>query len=282
MDSLVNIDNLTFVITTFKSEETIHNCLDMLPNNVNKIVIENSNNQELKINLEQKYQNLKCFVMSDNVGYGKANNYGINKAQSDYIFILNPDTLLLENTLNDLFEALRGEDFSIAAPIDSNEKFKYKFNNKGLAEVDFVKGFAIIINKKKMFNQFFDENFFLYLEEIDLCRNVKNKNGRIIIVNTPVKHLGGLSHGNRYDLEMEKSRNWHWMWSTFYYNKKHNGYLYGLVKTLPNFFSSFLKFLIFKLIKKNSKETIYKMRILGLLNSYRLKKSSYRPYNKIK
>ena len=282
MDSLVNIDNLTFVITTFKSEETIHSCLDLLPKNVNKIVIENSNNQELKINLEQKYQNLKCFVMSDNVGYGKANNYGINKAQSDYIFILNPDTLLLENTLNDLFEALRGEDFSIAAPIDSNEKFKYKFNNKGLAEVDFVKGFAIIINKKKMFNQFFDENFFLYLEEIDLCRNVKNKNGRIIIVNTPVKHLGGLSHGNRYDLEMEKSRNWHWMWSTFYYNKKHNGYLYGLVKTLPNFFSSFLKFLIFKLIKKNSKETIYKMRILGLLNSYRLKKSSYRPYNKIK
>ena len=59
MDSLVNIDNLTFVITTFKSEETIHSCLDLLPKNVNKIVIENSNNQELKINLEQKYQNLK-------------------------------------------------------------------------------------------------------------------------------------------------------------------------------------------------------------------------------
>ena len=282
MDSLVNIDNLTFVITTFKSEETIHSCLDLLPKNVNKIVIENSNNQELKINLEQKYQNLKCFVMSDNVGYGKANNYGINKAQSDYIFILNPDTLLLENTLNDLFEALKGEDFSIAAPIDSNEKLKYKFNNKGLVEVDFVKGFALIINKKKMFNQFFDENFFLYLEEIDLCRNVKSKNGRIIIVNTIVKHLGGLSHGNRDDIEMEKSRNWHWMWSKFYYNKKHNGYLYGLVKTLPNFFSSFFKFFIFKIIKNNSKETIYKMRILGLLNSYMLKKSSYRPYNKIK
>ena len=42
---------------------------------------------------------------------------------------------------------------------------------------------------------------------------------------------------NQFDLEMEKSRNWHWMWSLFYYNKKHKGYIYSIIKTSPKFFS---------------------------------------------
>jgi len=282
MDSLVDINNLTFVITTYNSENTIYNCLNSLPKNVNKIIIENSHNNELKKDLENKYENLKCYIMPENIGYGKANNYGISKSENEYIFILNPDTILQQNTLNDLFKVLSKEKFSIAAPLEIKDiKDEYNFNENGLAEVDFVRGFAMIINKK-MFKQFFDENIFLYLEEIDLCKNVKNNSGRIVIVDTPVKHLGGVSHGNRDDFEMEKSRNWHWMWSKFYYNKKHKGYIYGLIKTFPNFLTSIFKFIIYNISRENKKKTIYKMRILGLLSSYMLKKSSYRPYDKIK
>ena len=276
----MDIKNITFIITTYKSEKTIYNCIDALPRNVNKIVVENSHNHELKVDLEKKYENLSCYVMEENFGYGKANNYGINKSQSEYVFIINPDTILLKNTLNDLCLALKDEDFSIAAPVDINDKNNYGFNENRLADVNSVKGFAMIINKKKMFNQFFDEKIFLYLEEIDLCKNVKKNNGRIVIVNTQIKHLGGVSHGNRDDVEMEKSRNWHWMWSKFYYNKKHKGYFYGFLITLPNLFSSCIKFLTFKLIKNVSKKNIYKMRILGLINSYLLRKSFYRPNSK--
>jgi GT2 family glycosyltransferase len=145
-------------------------------------------------------------------------------------------------------------------------------------EVDFVRGFAMILNKKKMKNQFFDEKIFLYLEEIDLCKRVKNNDGRIIIVNTLVEHLGGLSHGNKQDFELEKSRNWHWMWSKFYYNKKHYGYFFGLLSTFQNFFTAFIKYYFYLLIKNKYKKTIYKMRLLGLLASYMLKDSNYRPY----
>ena len=54
---------------------------------------------------------------------------------------------------------------------------------------------------------------------------VKNeKKGEIILeVAVQLDHLGGQSHGG-YDFEMEKSRNWHWMWSKFYFYKKHNNY----------------------------------------------------------
>ena len=40
-----------------------------------------------------------------------------------------------------------------------------------------------------------------------------------ILINVPFIHLGGLSHGDSENIEMEKSRNWHWMWSKFYFKK---------------------------------------------------------------
>ena len=274
-----NLQNITFVITTFKSEQNIYNCLNSLPKKVNKIIVENSKNSELKHDLEKKYENLQCYLMSENMGYGRANNFGIHKSETDYVFILNPDAILLKNTLSNLCEILNNENFAIAAPLDSKDSNKFIFNQKKIAEVDFVKGFAMILNKNEMNSQFFDENFFLYLEEIDLCKRVKKLNGRIIIINTPIKHLGGLSHGIRDDFEMEKSRNWHWMWSKFYYNKKHYGYLFGILKTFKNFITAFVKYFFYFLIKNNYKKTIYKMRLLGLLTSYKLKESNYRPYN---
>ena len=149
---------------------------------------------------------------------------------------------------------MEDKDFSIAAPIDSEEK--YNFDQTNVIEVDSVKGFAMILNKKKIGNIFFDENFFFYLEEIDLCKRIKNNKGHIILLNSKVNHLGGLSHGDKNDFEMEKSRNWHWMWSKFYYNKKHYGYIYGFINTFPSFLTAIFK-IFFYSIKKNEKKKIY-------------------------
>ena len=116
----------------------------------------------------------------------------------------------------------------------------------------------------------------MYLEEIDLCKRVKNNDGRIIIVNTLVEHLGGLSHGNREDFELEKSRNWHWMWSKFYFNKKHNGYLNAFFKVFLNLISAKIKFIYYLITLNSHKRKIYQMRLFGLLNSMIGRKSFYR------
>ena len=168
------------------------------------------------------------------------------------------------------------ENFVIAAPV-AFEEFKQLKNIKQINEVEFVKGFAMLLNKKSLNNIYFDENFFLYLEEIDLCKRIRENNGKILSINVPFIHLGGLSHGDRENIEMEKSRNWHWMWSKFYFYKKHYGYLHGFIKTLPNLISSFIKFLFFFCINEKIKSQNYKMRCLGLASSYLLKKSYYRP-----
>ena len=76
---------------------------------------------------------------------------------------------------------------------------------------------------------------------------------------------------------MELSRNWHWMWSTFYFNKKHYGFMYSLLKVSGKLFSSSLKTLFYIIIFQNEKKKIYYQRLSGLLNSIIGKKSWYRP-----
>ena len=280
MVNLISLDNITFIITTFRSNRTIFNCLNSIPPKIKKIIIENSQDKNLKSTLENKYENLKCFLMSENFGYGKANNFGIKKSKTDFVFILNPDTILTPNFLENFLDKLKFEKFSIAAPLEENDNNDYYFKKNGIADVEHVKGFAMFLNKQNMFQTFFDENFFLYLEEIDLCKSIRANNGRIILVNTRIIHDGGNSHGNRNDFEMEKSRNWHWMWSKFYFNKKHHGFNIAICKIFFNLISAISKYFIYSLIFNKHKKKIYKMRTFGLISSILGKDSYLRPGNK--
>tara|TARA_B100001175_G_scaffold203398_1_gene172656 strand:- start:5970 stop:6806 length:837 start_codon:yes stop_codon:yes gene_type:complete len=273
-------EEFTFVITTFNSESTIFKCLENIPKQSKKIILENSNNKNLKNSLESRFDNLHFYLMNENLGFGKANNYGIKKTKTKYICILNPDVILEKNSLESIIEILKNEEFSIAAPINIDEIGKINFNKNNILDVKYVKGFAMIMKTSDAIKNLFDENIFLYLEEIDLCKRYKKKKNRIILVNVPVKHLGGLSHGNRDDLEMEKSRNWHWMWSKFYFNKKYYGYIFSSLVFLPSLISSMFKFFLYKFLGNQKKKLIYKMRFLGLINSYLLNSSFYRPYKK--
>ena len=72
----INIENTTFIIVTYKSEKIIYNCLNSLPENSIKIIIENSQNLNLKKDLEAKYKNLSVWL-NENSGFGASNNLGI-------------------------------------------------------------------------------------------------------------------------------------------------------------------------------------------------------------
>ena len=98
-----------------------------------------------------------------------------------------------------------------------------------------------------------------------------------IVPKSKIRHLGGQAVNDKYKLEIELSRNWHWIWSKFYYNKKHYGYLFALMNGLPTFLSSFIKFIIFYLINNKERKNIYLKRLLGFLNACLGKPSYYRP-----
>ena len=92
-----------------------------------------------------------------------------------------------------------------------------------------------------------------------------------------INHLGGSSHNEKINFEMELSRNWHWMWSTFYYNKKHYGYYNSLFKVSGKFFSALIKLIFYSLMFNKIKKKIYYQRFSGLLNSIIGRNSWYRP-----
>ena len=86
----ININDITFIIVTYKSESVIKTCLDTLPKHSKKIVVENSKNIELKKDLENNYDNIEV-IMNENLGMGASNNVGIHLSKTKYVYILNPD-----------------------------------------------------------------------------------------------------------------------------------------------------------------------------------------------
>ena len=278
----MNDKKITIIINTFNSEEKIYNCLNSIPNEYKVVIVENSKNSEFKNKVEQKYFNVECMLAGDNLGYAKGNNLGLSKVNSEYALILNPDAKLDKNTLRNFFiTASKIKDFSIIGPAKQDEftDNKISLGKEDFFEVDKLKGFAMFLNMKQFKDiGFFDENFFIYLEEIDLCKRLRKDNKKIYLdKNIIIHHLGGRSHDSSIDFEMELSRNWHWMWSTFYYNRKHYGYFFSLLKTSGKLFSSLINLIFFSIIFKNKKREIYFQRFSGLINSILGRKSWYRP-----
>ncbi len=277
----MNNKDITAVITSFRSEKKITNCVKSLGKDINVIVIENSNDKKLKSQLEKEYPNLKCILSNENLGYAKGNNLGLSLVKTRYALIINPDAAVQHGAIDNFFSTAKQiDDFAIISPyIQDNVK---NFNEKiikEISQVNNVKGFAMFLNLEQFKNiGFFDENFFIYFEEIDLCKRLIKKNKKIFL-DTSIKiiHDGGTSHEESINYEMEKSRNWHWMWSSFYFHKKHYGYLFAIIKIFPKFISSILKTIFYKFSRNKEKKDIYYCRFKGILNSILLKKSWYRP-----
>tara|TARA_B110000438_G_scaffold302030_1_gene358515 strand:- start:123 stop:998 length:876 start_codon:yes stop_codon:yes gene_type:complete len=281
--------NLSIVIVTLKSDKVIHNCIKSIKLNIPIIVIENSKNLKFKQELESQYKNVECILTQSNLGMGAGNNIGIKNAKTNYVMILNPDVILEENTLDKIYLASKQiENFSIMAPISSNENYpnfkilKDKNNNinKNLAfKVDYIDGYAMLLDKSKFKdNIFFDENFFLYLENDDLCFRVNKSGGNIFIIpNSKIKHLGSKAVDSKYSDEVELSRNWHWLWSKFYFNKKNFGIVKALKECFPTFISSIIKFLFYLITNNKIKRKKYFNRASGFFNAFLGKPSWYRP-----
>ena len=281
----INLNNITFIIVSFKSEKIIDDCLKSLPKNSKIIVIENSNNYNLKKSLELKYDNIEVLI-SENNGMGASNNLGILKSETKFAYVLNPDVKFKKDTFENLIAAaIKITDFAILTPINSDIKFpnfkilkQNKNINDNIVSVDSIDGFSMLINKEKFINQkFFDENIFLYLENDDLCRRVKKNGQKIFVIkNSIIDHKGSSSSSIKNDPEFEYLRNWHWMWSKYYYNKKHYGMLIALIKIFFNLVSAIFKYVFYSLTLNNYKKNIFKMRISGIINSILGNKSKYR------
>ena len=290
----ISRQNLSIIIVSFKSEKVIHQCIQSIPKEIQIIVVDNSADKILKGNIEKLYKNVKYILASYNLGMGSGNNLGLKNIKTDYAFILNPDVILFSNTIDEIIKAQKNiGSFALIAPISNEKKYpNYKLNNNQIInfengnpfEVNSVDGYAMLLNIKRLskydeFNNFnyFDKNFFMYLENDDLCKRIKKINENIYVVpKSKINHLGGKAVDPKFEYEIEISRNWHWIWSKFYFNKKHYGYFAALRDGLPSFVSACVKFIVFFFINKRKRD-LYLHRILGFSNALLGRTSHYRP-----
>ena len=124
--------NLSVIIVSFKSDHVINRCIESIDNTIEIIVVDNSNNIEFKNEIEKKYKNVRCILSKKNIGMGAGNNLGIKNVNNDFAFILNPDVVLEDNSINEIIDASKDIGaFGIIAPLSNkNEYPNYKLYKK--------------------------------------------------------------------------------------------------------------------------------------------------------
>ena len=151
----MSIQDITVIITSFKSKEKIKTCLNSINRQIKIILIENSDDSEIKNNIEKEFSNVECILTGANLGYGKANNMGLKKVTTKFALVLNPDATLHPSTLtNFLKTAEKIPEFAIMAPYTQGEK--NNLENSVPIETINVKGFAMFLN----LSEFKDIGFF--------------------------------------------------------------------------------------------------------------------------
>ncbi len=293
--------NITVIILTYNTpEKIISNCLESIDSDIKIIIVENSKTFLYDKNILSKFKNVEIVCTGKNLGYGAGNNYGIQLSKTDYILILNPDIICDKDFFFNLkkitdekqnfsiigCQYLHDDIFMPAGFFDKtkNQEFIKNFKNNKIDElekVDWVTGCSMLINLKKFENKrIFDENFFLYFEEFDLCKSLMDKGNNVYTSQKlKIHHLGFKSSINQ-DLSNERAvnnlREWHWMWSTFYFYKKNFSYLYALKKTLGKFIKAFFKIIFYSITSKQAKKNKYKHRFLGIYNALINRPSTFR------
>ena len=279
----MSIQDITVIITSFRSGTKIKNCIQSIDKQIRVILVENSNDIEFKKNIEKEFDNVECILTGSNLGYGRANNIGLKIVRTKYALILNPDTTLHKDAIENFLKVTQKiREFAIIGPYIQEEKNyeeKNNFDDLTAVPVINVKGFAMFLNLSEFKDiGFFDEIFFFYFEEIDLCKRLVNQGKKIYLVpDIIIHHEGGSSHEESIKREMELSRNWHWMWSTFNYHRKYKGFFISFIIILPKLSSAIIKVLIYSLIFNKEKRKIYYQRLSGLINAMMGKSSWYRP-----
>ena len=292
---------ITIVVVTYQTNRKILlKCLKSINKSIKIIVVENSKKFENEQFFKKKFKNLKIICSGSNLGYGSGNNLGLSKVKTKYALILNPDAYCSKNFFNNLEKNLNKiKDFHLLGCTYSNKnktfpagffnnhenkKFEKIVNSNKLpkiVKVDWIRGFSIVLNMKKFKKRaVFDKNYFLYLEEIDLCKSIQQKLGNVYFANNlKVQHLGfkgSVGASDQEDNNAENLRNWHYMWSSFYFYKKNYGYFFALNKMSGKFIRSLIKLIFYSIIFKKNQKNKYLYRFLGILNSMIGLKSSFR------
>jgi len=231
---------------------------------------------------EPLFNRVKVIFNDKNLGFAKANNQGFKIAQGEFILFLNPDTETKPGALEKMIEFMKkNPDCGIAGPtlLGVNGKiqdsvrsfpglfsqiliflklhhlfpllrvfkkyFLYSFDYQKEQEVDQVMG-AFLLTRREVIEEVgaFDENFYIWFEEVDFCFRAKKASWKVIYTpGSQILHYGGKSFAQIASFKKQKIFNQ----SAIYYFKKHHPRYQSLILEILNPLSLFLALLADKI-----------------------------------
>ena len=291
--------DVSIIIVTYQSQDEVLDCLNSIYNNVDGltfeiIIADNCSTDNTVKLIQSKFPDIILVENKINMGFSFANNIASKDAKGDFLFFLNPDSILFENSIKILLSEYKSDNKkgiigpviknidksiqlssglkpSISATLFEafglylflpNTLFGYRKNLESMKDlqVDWVSGACFLISKK-VFNNLkgFDENFFLYLEDVDICLRTKTQMGKNILLTskTSIIHKSGKSSKNSSFLSKISSYK-----SKLYFHKKYNNRLLYLLLIPMMYFAVIIKLIALILLFRNSEEIKSQFKVL--------------------
>lgn len=262
--------DVSIILVSYNTKNLTRNCLESIYQFTKDIefevfVVDNNSQDGSPEMIEQEFPQVKLIKNTDNKGFGAANNVAIKESNAKYIFCLNTDTLLIDNSVKQFFEYMENHSDvgAVGGQLVGNENEllmssgnfpniidlvfrtlklnkiftnfyenniamclrKKKYNN--ISSVDYLSGADLFLRKSVIdITGPFDEDFFMYFEDTDLCKRIKKNGFDIkIIPSINIIHLESKSVSN-LDKRLRLSKK-----SEILFFKKHaNKLLYWIVK----------------------------------------------------
>lgn len=222
---------LSIIIVTYKGWEMLGKCLESLQvfsgtSFSYEVIIVDNTPDPLEMNpIKEKFPGFLYFHNPLNGGYGYGTNIGSRKASGEFLLVLNPDTIVTETSIGSLLNKTRGKGFMISTCRQVNRRgkesvitgefpafgnltgfmraFQSRKNERQLGEVllpDWVSGSLILIRRDD-FERLngFDEDFWMYYEDVDLCKRARDAGGEVaVFTDVTIEHNhGGSSRINQ-------------------------------------------------------------------------------------
>jgi GT2 family glycosyltransferase len=281
---------ITIVFLSFHSEHHIRRHLLEIDIKFPIIIVDNSLNFEFKKEIEEQYKNVEVIIPRKNLGFAAGMNLGIKSSKTNYVFINSPDVIISNNSIEKLVDKISLIDnFALLGPtyLDESVNKNYhelknsnSYKNLNLKEVKWIDN-NFIINKSEI-NKigFFDEDFFMYYENFDLCHRVlENQKKMYVCSDIKFVHQGTNSTDQKFTSEVQLSKSWHYSWSKYFFFKKHYGIFFALKKIMPNFLRSIKKIFYYNIFSRNKLEARLAIaELAGITNAILGKPSNFRPF----
>ena len=223
---------LTISIVNYNAGQYLLSCLESLEKIEDELgfdvfIIDNASADGSIEKAKEKFQRFYYILNKQNLGFGKAHNLVLKKASTLYFLTLNPDCEVPKGTIQYLIDFMdKNPDVGVCSPrvekadgsLDkaSHRGFPtpfasflyyflkndslYHLTNRDMEkphEVDSVVGAFMLIRKSTLEEVgYFDEDFFLYGEDIDLCYRIKKAGFKVMYIpQVKIKHVKGISSG---------------------------------------------------------------------------------------